>query len=179
MKIIGGILRDLYGLKRLSPEKQEYVTQSYDKNLTQWRNELKDFLGIINTEMLRPLFQRQHTVLELAHSQAIILLHRHALLTKSPLSIVRQDNTVQANTQYSVRRCLDAATTIVTKLRGLVEKKQMYSAYWVCPRCFVHWVCLITRPAVHSLLCILCTCCTLSLCDTKSLKASAYLEVLS
>lgn len=136
LKIIGGILRDLYSLKRLSPKRQEEVTQSYDNRLIQWRDDLSDFLGITNTDMLMPLFRRQHTVLQLAYSQAIILLHRKALLIKPSPSKAHQGDALQPILQYGVQRCLDAATTIVTKLRDLIEKQQMYSAFWACTSIF-------------------------------------------
>ncbi|KAI1390440.1 fungal-specific transcription factor domain-containing protein [Hypoxylon trugodes] len=132
LKIISGILRDLYGIRRPSHEKQEEVTQLYDARLVQWREELGAFLDITNTEIMMPIFRRQHSVLHMAYSHAIILLHRQALLVRPSASAMRHEHAVQMGPQYSVRRCLDAANIIVMKLRELVEKQQMYSAFWVC-----------------------------------------------
>lgn len=126
------MLRDLYGLKRPSHGKQEEVTQLYDDVLIQWRDDISDFLDFTKTEMLTPIFRRQHTVLLLAYSQAIILLHRQALLIKSHTPVNRQASALRPTSQYSVNRCLTAATAIVTKLRQLTERQQMYSAFWVC-----------------------------------------------
>lgn len=140
LKIVSAILRELYGIRRLSHERQEEVIRLHDARLAQWREELADFLDISNTDIMMPLFRRQHATLHLAYSHAIILLHRQALLQRNPApsttaitATARGKGPVPGSAQFSVQRCLDAATTIVTKLRDLVEKKQMYSAYWVRP----------------------------------------------
>ncbi|KAH8425113.1 fungal specific transcription factor domain-containing protein [Aspergillus melleus] len=127
---VSGILRDLYGLKRPSYPRQEEVTQLYDNQLKQWHDDLGDFLEITKTELMMPIFRRQHTVLQLAYSHAIILLHRQALLTKPSTSNINHENASRMSLQYSTGRCLDAATAIVTKLRELILKQEMYSAYW-------------------------------------------------
>lgn len=131
LRIVSGILRDLYGIKRPTPERQEDLVRGYDARLVQWHEELKDFLDINKTEILATTFRRQHTVLNMAYSHAIILLHRQSLLMRSPLSLSREEDACQNGLTYSILRCLDAATTIVKRLRDLVAKKQMYSAFWV------------------------------------------------
>ncbi|CAI6015568.1 unnamed protein product, partial [Clonostachys chloroleuca] len=130
LKIVSGILRDLYGLKRLHPDKQEQTLTLYDTRLTQWRREIGPFLDITTPKVLLPIFRRQHTVLHMAHSHAVIMLHRQALLTKPSALSLRQDNTAQGGLPYGVRRCLDAATVIVAMLRELVKQQQMCSAFW-------------------------------------------------
>ncbi|CAG9977981.1 unnamed protein product [Clonostachys byssicola] len=130
LKIVSGILRDLYGLKRLHPDKQEQTLTLYDTQLTEWRCEIGPFLDITTPKILLPIFRRQHTVLHMAHSHAVIMLHRQALLTKPSALSLRQDNTVQGALPYGVRRCLDAAAVIVAKLRELVKQQQMCNAFW-------------------------------------------------
>lgn len=107
----------------------------YDNRLLQWRDNIGAFLDITKTEVMLPIFRRQHTVLHLAHSHAIIMLHRQALLAKPSAFTMRPENTAQADLQYSIQRCLGAATNIVTMLRRLVESQQMYSAFWVSVPC--------------------------------------------
>lgn len=84
LKIVSAILRELYGIRRLSHERQEEVIRLHDARLAQWREELADFLDISNTDIMMPLFRRQHATLHLAYSHAIILLHRQALLQRNP-----------------------------------------------------------------------------------------------
>ena len=133
-KIISGILKDLYGIKRLNIDKQVDVIQKYDNQLVEWRREICDFLDLSNPDVMITVFRRQHTVLQLAFSHAMILLHRPALLRKTttlPGNHDSQVNPLQAKLSSSVSKCMDAAGKIVSKLRELSEKKQMYQAFWV------------------------------------------------
>jgi len=170
-KIISGILKDLYGIKRLDMDKQVDVIQKYDSQLVEWRGEISDFLDLPNPDVMITVFRRQHTVLLLAFSHAMILLHRPALLRKTatlPGNHDSQTNPPQDKRSSSVWKCMEAAGRIVSKLRELTEKKQMYQAFWVRMQDLVRWH-HTDYAEVHSLLRVFGTCRALHLCHTEPL----------
>lgn len=104
--------------------------QLYDGRLRQWRHDIRSFLDLPNVDVLMTVYLRQHTVLQFAYSHAVILLHRPALLRRTSTTAANHNNVLQSNLSLSVQKCLEAATTIVSKLRELTEKGQMYAGFW-------------------------------------------------
>lgn len=84
--------------------------------------------------LMMPLFQRQHSVLNLAFRHAIILLHRHSLLTNfanltsTPLSNRKESLTP---IDQSVADCIEAARDILALVDDLFESQQLYRSFWV------------------------------------------------
>ncbi|EXJ80154.1 hypothetical protein A1O1_08296 [Capronia coronata CBS 617.96] len=132
-KIISGILRDLYGIKKMSLEALVEAVARYDGRLTEWRSEISGFLDLPNADLMVVVYQRQYTVLNLAYCHAVILLHRPFLLRRSASSSsvgVGQMESLQTKINSSIQKCLQAACKIISILRELTEKNRMYHAFW-------------------------------------------------
>ncbi|KAL4970187.1 uncharacterized protein BDV14DRAFT_187063 [Aspergillus stella-maris] len=132
-RIISGILRDLYGIRRATLQSQSAAAEKYGAELTQWRNELCAFIDLPNVDMLMLTYQRQYTVLNLAFYHAQILLYRPFILKDfKSFALPPPDdrNHLSKSVNENIRRCLDAAMKVTTILRDLCENNRMYHTFW-------------------------------------------------
>ncbi|KAL4805580.1 hypothetical protein BDV18DRAFT_165807 [Aspergillus unguis] len=132
-RIISGILRDLYGIRRATLQSQSEAARKYGSALVQWRNELSTFVDLPNVDMLMLTYQRQHTVLNLAFYHAQILLYRPFILKDfKNLAIASSDenDSLAKSVDQNIQHCLDAAMEITNILRDLCERNVMYQSFW-------------------------------------------------
>lgn len=91
----------------------------------------------VDPSMFQPIFLRQRNVLNLACWHAQILVHRPFLLNNfanlANLGTVRQrkaGSNAEASADH-VKKCLDAAMSIVDKVDELHTTGQLYGTFWV------------------------------------------------
>jgi galactonate dehydratase len=167
-KIISGILKELYGIRRQSISAQLATSRRYDGKLNHWRQSISSFLDSTDASLLRTIFQRQHTALRLSYFHAKILLHRPFLLgnliTGIQASSTRQREEDQRMINENIDECMKAARNIVQIVHDMCEGHQMFQAFWVR-----YLLTVQTRSKfapVHPLLCFLCNSSALCLCHT-------------
>ncbi|KAL4781789.1 fungal-specific transcription factor domain-containing protein [Aspergillus varians] len=132
-KIISGILRDLYGIRRVTLQSQSAAAAKYGAELAQWRNKLSAFVDLPSVDMLMLTYQRQHTVLNLAFYHARILLYRPFILKDfKNLALPASDGSshLSKSVNQNIRHCLEAAMKITSILRDLCENGKMYHTFW-------------------------------------------------
>ncbi|KAL5334812.1 hypothetical protein BJX70DRAFT_391120 [Aspergillus crustosus] len=136
-RIISGILRDLYGIRRVTLHSQSIAAAKHGAELDQWRAELSVFVDLPSVDMLMLTYQRQYTVLNLAFYHAQILLLRPFVLKdfKSlALPVSSESNYISKTVDQNTQRCLGAALKITNILRDLCENGKMYHTFWVCKK---------------------------------------------
>ncbi|KAL3464341.1 hypothetical protein BJX64DRAFT_275840 [Aspergillus heterothallicus] len=134
-RIISGILRDLYGIRKATLQSQLAAAAKHGADLAQWRSELSSFVDMPSVEMLMLTYQRQYTVLNLAFYHAQILLYRPFILKDSKHweSPVSGGNTqLQESVNQNIEHCLNAAIRITSILHDLCENGRMYRTFWTC-----------------------------------------------
>ncbi|KAH8602909.1 fungal-specific transcription factor domain-containing protein [Bisporella sp. PMI_857] len=133
-KIISGILKELYGIRRQSISAQLATSRRYDGKLNHWRQSISSFLDSTDASLLRTIFQRQHTALRLSYFHAKILLHRPFLLgnliTGIQASSTRQREEDQRMINENIDECMKAARNIVQIVHDMCEGHQMFQAFW-------------------------------------------------
>lgn len=135
-RIISGILKDLYGIGRLTNNTRALRIQDYDSQLRQWRNGIAGFLDAetSNVSLLMPPFSRQWSVLNMAYGHAAILLHRPFLLSNFA-NLARPANAgndlLEGVIRKSADKCVEAAMDIVRITIELCENGQMFGSFWV------------------------------------------------
>jgi hypothetical protein len=134
VRIISGVLKELYGLKKKNLEAQAVIAQKYGASLAEWRSGIGPFLETSNIELLQPTYQRQYNVLNLAFAHAEILLYRPFLL-RNLASLGRRSgrthSQLQQDIQTNVEKCLQAASKIAGLFKELCRSKRMYRSFWV------------------------------------------------
>lgn len=135
-KIISAILKEQYGIRRLSLEEQIIAIEKHSKSLSEWREGIGSFLDEIwiNAGLLIPPFSRQCTVLNLAFSHATILTHRPLVLSnfsKLAQPLGTRKGRVQTTIQESSQQCVSAAVCVLKIVTNLCENQHMYGAFWV------------------------------------------------
>ncbi|CAG8925817.1 unnamed protein product [Penicillium salamii] len=133
VRVISGILKDLYGLQQKNVEAQTVIAQKYGAELADWRSGIGPFLETPNIELLQATYQRQYNVLNFAFAHAEILLYRPFLL-RNLASLGRRSgpkhSQLQQDIQANVERCLHAASRIVGLFKELCRSKKMYRFFW-------------------------------------------------
>lgn len=131
-RIIASILRSLYGIQKLSLSAQLSAAEQCEARMADWRAGISSFIDHTDKRLLKTLYQRQHTVLNLTSAHATILLYRpfllrnFASLTQSSAS---QQN-LQAQIAQNIEKCLLAALKIVGIVQGLQEDGKLIHALW-------------------------------------------------
>ena len=123
--IIGRVLKDLYGIRFVSPECRISRAEQLRERLHEWRLEIAFFLET-DESSLSPVFQRKSIALKMAYAHALILVHQTFLLN----SLTERED-LQAKTQENLNHCLQAAMTIIEMVNDLYERDQAFSASWV------------------------------------------------
>lgn len=140
-RIVGNILRDLYGIRPPSSETLHKLASKYASQLESWRTSLGYLVDTdgVDPSMFQPIFLRQRNVLNLAFWHAQILIHRPFLLNNfanlANLGSTRQRQAgpnAEASATH-VKKCLDAAMSIVSKVDELHSTGQLYGTFWVSP----------------------------------------------
>ncbi|KAL4884774.1 hypothetical protein BJY04DRAFT_233051 [Aspergillus karnatakaensis] len=131
-KIISGILRDLYGIRRVTLHAQSAAAAKYGAELNHWRTELSAFVDLPSVDMLMLTYQRQYTVLNLAFYHAQILLYRPFILKdfKNLALPAHDSNNLSITVNQNIQHCLKAALKIASILRDLCENGKMYHTFW-------------------------------------------------
>ncbi|KAL4991463.1 hypothetical protein BDW68DRAFT_198706 [Aspergillus falconensis] len=132
-KIISGILRDLYGIRRVTLLSQSAAAAKHGAELAQWRHEISAFVDLPSVDMLVLTYQRQYTVLNLAFYHAQILLYRPFILKdfkNLALPASHESNHLSESVSENIRHCLEAAMKITSILRDLCENGKMYQTFW-------------------------------------------------
>lgn len=133
-KIISGILRDLYGIRRVTLQSQSVATTKYGAELAQWRKEISAFIELPSVDMMMVTYQRQYTVLNLAFYHAQILLYRSFILRdfkNLAIPAADENNHLSKSVNQNIQTCLEAAMKITSILRDLCENGRMYHTFWV------------------------------------------------
>ncbi|KAH8811212.1 transcriptional regulatory protein GAL4 [Xylogone sp. PMI_703] len=134
-RIISRILRGLYSIKPILPNRRAVLAEKISRDLRNWRSELARFLDAdsFNTSLLIPIYQRQRNVLNLTYWHAIILTYRPFLLSNFA-RLAQQDGDVESNenpqTEESVQQCLIAAMNTVNTIDDITQNRQMFRAFW-------------------------------------------------
>jgi hypothetical protein len=134
-KIISGILRDLYSIRRMTLQSQSAAAAKHGAELAQWRQEISAFVDLANVDMLVLTYQRQYTVLNLAFFHSQILLYRPFILRdfkNLALPASPESNDLAESVSENARHCLEAAMKVTSILRDLCENGKMYHSFWVC-----------------------------------------------
>jgi galactonate dehydratase len=133
-RIISGILRDLYGIRRATLQSHLMAAAKHGADLARWRSELSAFVDMPSVDMLMLTYQRQYTVLNLAFYHAQILVYRPFILKDSKNwapSASDGSNQLQESVNHNIEHCLSAAMRISGILRDLCESGRMYKTFWV------------------------------------------------
>ncbi|KAL2834738.1 fungal-specific transcription factor domain-containing protein, partial [Aspergillus pseudoustus] len=129
-RIISRILRDLYSIKPVSESRRASAVKTISKELNDWRSELAWFLDadVLSAALIMPIFQRQRNVLNLTFWHSIILTHRPFVL--SNFARLSQQGSHRAQTEESVKQCLNAAMKTVRIIDEITQNRQLFRALW-------------------------------------------------
>lgn len=143
-RITANVLRDLYGIRPRSTERQLRLAAAYSDELADWRRGMAYLLDArFDAALLQPVFLRQSRVLNLAFWHVCILLHRPFLLNSfaslTNYSVNRSIRSAHAgDVQRHIQLCLDAAAHIMQLVDEINMSGQLYQTFWVsCYRCNV------------------------------------------
>ncbi|KAL2823018.1 fungal-specific transcription factor domain-containing protein [Aspergillus granulosus] len=130
-RIISRILRDLYSIKPVSESRRAAAVKTISKDLNDWRAELAWFLDadVLSASLIMPIFQRQRNVLNLTYWHSIILTHRPFVL--SNFAYLSQQGSHRAQTEESVKQCLNAAMKTVHIIDEITQNRQLFRALWI------------------------------------------------
>ncbi|KAJ5361140.1 hypothetical protein N7541_001984 [Penicillium brevicompactum] len=133
VRIISGILKDLYGLQQKNVETQTEIALKYGADLADWRSGIAPFLQTPNIELLQATYQRQYNVLNFAFAHAEILLYRPFLLRNLACLGRRsgpKNSQLQEDIQMNIEKCLHAASRIAGLFKELCRSRRMYRFFW-------------------------------------------------
>ncbi|KAL2854091.1 fungal-specific transcription factor domain-containing protein [Aspergillus pseudodeflectus] len=130
-RIISRILRDLYSIKPVSETRRATAVKTICRDLTEWRAELAWFLDadVLSAALIMPIFQRQRNVLNLTFWHSIILTHRPFVLRDFARLAQRGEH--RAQTEESVKECLNAAMKTVRIIDEITQNRQLFRALWI------------------------------------------------
>ncbi|KAK7530009.1 finger protein [Phyllosticta citribraziliensis] len=134
-RIMASILRDLYGIKPLSRERQQFLADKNDKALAEWRKRTSYILdGGFDDSFVLPIFLRQRNVLNLAYWHAQILIRRPFLLRNLANLTTQTSTEDRASDRHHpsghIQQCIDAAMNIVNHVDKMSTTGQMQSTFW-------------------------------------------------
>ncbi|KAL3467931.1 fungal-specific transcription factor domain-containing protein [Aspergillus heterothallicus] len=131
-RIISRILRDLYSIKPVSESRRAGAVKTISKDLSDWRAELAWFLDadVLSAALIMPIFQRQRNVLNLTYWHSIILTHRPFVLSNFA-RLSQQQGSHRAQTEESVKQCLNAAMKTVHIIDEITQNRQLFRALWI------------------------------------------------
>ncbi|KAG0652582.1 transcriptional regulatory [Hyphodiscus hymeniophilus] len=131
--IIGKILKDLYGIRKLECKTRLALTDKHERLLEQWRQGVAASFGFDFPHEPPPastdsIVRNQNAALMLTRHHVIILLFRPFFLdTHSEIPPER------VRIQDHVQRCLDTCMSIIEIVNRLYEKDPAFRARWVYP----------------------------------------------
>ncbi|KAK9354802.1 fungal-specific transcription factor domain-containing protein [Lipomyces doorenjongii] len=136
VRILSGILRDLYSIKKVGKAEKISLCRKYTADLRAWRNSLPAFLDPerVQPSLLMTLLQRQSRMLSLAYAHALILVNRPFLLNNfaslTPSTYGSSEPIFDAEGEEAVRECTSAAMLVVDIIDDLNESSQIFAALW-------------------------------------------------
>ncbi|KAK8217847.1 finger protein [Phyllosticta capitalensis] len=132
-RIMAATLRDLYGIKPLSRERQQTLADKNNKSLEDWRKKISFIVDNgFDDSFIMPIFLRQRNVLNLAYWHAQILIHRPFLLRNFANLTNSTDERVADRQEPPgrIRNCMDAAMNIANHVDKMSATGQMQSTFW-------------------------------------------------
>ncbi|KAF4812789.1 Activator of stress genes 1 [Colletotrichum tropicale] len=128
-RILSRILRQLYGISSLDETARHETMARLGAEIQTWRDQLPAFLNPdkVDSRILQPIYQRQSNTLSLAAGHCLMLIYRPCLFNDYTKSSHDKD------TKENVKRCVDAALSVVTIIDYMVESKQLYPSLWFAP----------------------------------------------
>ncbi|KAF4834806.1 D-galactonate dehydratase [Colletotrichum siamense] len=128
-RILSRILRQLYGISSLDETARHETMARLGAEIQTWRDQLPAFLNPdkVDSRILQPIYQRQSNTLSLAAGHCLMLIYRPCLFNDYAKSSHDKD------TKQNVKRCVDAALSVVTIIDYMVESKQLYPSLWFAP----------------------------------------------
>ncbi|KAF0321174.1 hypothetical protein GQ607_011579, partial [Colletotrichum asianum] len=128
-RILSRILRQLYGISSLDETARHETMARLGAEIQTWRDQLPAFLNPdkVDSRILQPIYQRQSNTLSLAAGHCLMLIYRPCLFNDYTKSSHDKE------TKENVKRCVDAALSVVTIIDYMVESKQLYPSLWFAP----------------------------------------------
>jgi len=115
-------------LKQMRKQRLVETATAANLEISLWQAQLPAFLsGAIHPSSLIPIFQRQLTVLRLAHSHAIMLVNRPLLLRNYARSLGPEH---LSQYRAAVQACIRAAQDVVEVIESFVLEDQFFPAFW-------------------------------------------------
>lgn len=142
-KIFSKVLREFYGIQKISLETRFAAAGKLNASLRKWRNETAHFLDL-DPSLLSPLYSRQNMALRLSYSQALIILHRPFLLDSFDRHLDIAVPVLRVKLQENVHACLDAALDVVKIIDAMYKMEQTFSASW-----FSHYIAYTAVVALY------------------------------
>lgn len=131
-QILSGIIRDLYGVQKISISLRLQRATKLQLELQNWRASINSFFDL-DPAKLNTIFAMQYTGLQLAYSQARILLHRPFVLQDPDSDALRGFNVPELYKQIAsnTAECINAAIDIVNLIDAMYQKDKSFSSSWV------------------------------------------------
>lgn len=112
-------------LSKLDQKDQQWKSIEFlNRQLTDWQEAMPVHLSTaIRPSSLIPLLARQHSVLQMAHAHAVMVIHRPLLL---------EDKIAESgsNRKGGIERCIKAAKLVLISMRDFHKRGTMLPAFW-------------------------------------------------
>ncbi|KAI5240630.1 hypothetical protein E4T42_08305 [Aureobasidium subglaciale] len=118
-RLVGRISRRLYPTRALTGTKRLELTKQLQTDIDEWHRALPPFLSTVKPSSLIRSLQRQSVAIRMAHSHAVMHLHRPYLLR-----FAGQES------EASVKHCLAAALAVLRTADNIATSGRMFHAFW-------------------------------------------------
>lgn len=146
-KLMGYNNDNLYPPNDLAEEQILIRTSEMLEAIRKWRDSLPVFLSPREKTLAgRKTFERQNTVIKLAHAHLTILATRRCLV--NDLDVIQHGQQL-AYESYSLparEECMSSISTILTVTRDLLERGTLYQAFW-----FTQYVAIVAISTLYVL----------------------------
>lgn len=121
-RIVKVSIRTQYALSNQSNERKQQIATQLNDELAAWKASLPALLsGAVHPSSLIQIYQRQMTVLRLAHAHAEMLVNRPLMLLDASPSL---------DITPHILRCLEGAKTTIDTILQYVSDRRMFSLFW-------------------------------------------------
>ena len=144
-KLMGRNSDLLYPLQSLTADQLFERTQAMLDALHNWRERLPDFLKPREKTLAgHRTFERQNTVLKLAHAHLRILITRRCLLADFSRLGRRASSSFDDRALKPIQECANAINTILNATHDLVQRGALYQSFW-----FTQYIALVAISTLY------------------------------
>lgn len=133
-KLMGRNNDRLYPLHSITEDELYDRTNEMLDAVSKWKDGLPDFLKPREKTLTGDrTFERQNTILKLAHAHLRILITRRCLLADLGRLGRRTPAILDDRALKPIQECANAVNTVLTVMQDLMQKGNFYQAFWFTP----------------------------------------------